>query len=293
MVAVTPPGYGNLSPQTVDAKLALYAKLCARDPKCSSRTDDLAETMRRVIDDMPRRWWFVPIDPGKVKVITFALLSESRSAGAAFDIFLDAEEGDASGLALLSLAYRIAPGANIWGYSFAMVSSRDFDPSLGYATATDPPGSILGSPVARLFWTAVEEAWPVTLIPAELRQMQPTNVETLLVSGSIDSPEPEKFDTALLPYLPNGRLVILREMGHTGDIFSIQTEALERLLTSFYLTGVADDSLYKYAPMDFAVSEENPLAQLGLRGIILIALGVICMIVLGIALLIRRVFRKP
>ena len=103
--------------------------------------------------------------------------------------------------------------------------------------------------------------------------MQPTNVETLLVSGSIDSPDPEQFNTALLAYLPNGRLVILAEMGHTGDLFSIQTEALERLLTSFYSTGVADDSLYTYVPMDFSISEDNPLARIGLRGILLIICG--------------------
>jgi hypothetical protein len=87
-----------------------------------------------------------------------------------------------------------------------------------------------------------------------LRQVQPSDVETLLVGGSVDFSTPSQFATdEFLPFLSNGEQVILSEFGHTGDVWSMQPEATIRLLTSFFDTGVADDSLYTYQPMDFHV----------------------------------------
>ena len=56
----------------------------------------------------------------------------------------------------------------------------------------------------------------------------------------------------LLPSLSNGQHVILSEFGH-GEMVSLQPEATVHLLTSFYDTGAADDSLFTYQPMDFNV----------------------------------------
>ena len=84
--------------------------------------------------------------------------------------------------------------------------------------------------------------------------MQPTDVETLLEGGSVDFMNPPQAATEeLLPYLANGKQVILSEFGHSGDVWNLQPEATVRLLTSFYDTGVADASLYSYQPMDFHV----------------------------------------
>jgi len=146
----------------------------------------------------------------------------------------------------------------------------DFDPLRDYATEMDPPGSILGSPWSLLFAGSLK-GWPTNPIRAEFRQVQPSDVETLLVSGSIDFSTPAEFATdELLPYLTRGQQVILAEMGHAvADLFNVQPEATERLLTSFYDTGVADDSLYIYAPMDFSVSLGFPtLAKLLVAGTI-------------------------
>jgi hypothetical protein len=61
-----------------------------------------------------------------------------------------------------------------------------------------------------------------------------------------------------LPCLKNGRQVVLSELGHVGDVWSVQPEATQRLLTSFYDTGVGDDSLFRYEPMDFKVKYGFP-----------------------------------
>jgi hypothetical protein len=66
-----------------------------------------------------------------------------------------------------------------------------------------------------------------------------------------------------LPSLTNGRQVVLAEFGHTADLWKVNPAATERLLTSFFDTGVADSSLYQYAPMDFQASPRLPtLAKL-------------------------------
>jgi len=292
MMGVNPPGHFIWEPENIDAQLAYYARLCAQDAGCSARTPDLAGTMRKVAHDMPRLWLFLPIDPGKMKMGTFLPgLANPGSAAWVFDAYIAAEQGDPSGLALASLASDFLLPPNTWGdYIAKAVSAGDFDPARDYAIEMDPPNSILGSPWSLLFASSVKD-WPTKPIPAEFRQVQPSDVETLLVSGSIDFPTPAEFATdELLPYLTKGQQVILAEMGHqVADLFNVQPEATERLLTSFYDTGVADDSLYTYAPMDFSVSLGFPtLAKLLVAAVIIVPL----LLVGGVVLIIRKIRKR-
>jgi hypothetical protein len=45
----------------------------------------------------------------------------------------------------------------------------------------------------------------------------------------------------------------LPNFGHVEDVYGLQPQATAHLLTSFYATGVADDSLYTDQPVDFKV----------------------------------------
>ena len=90
--------------------------------------------------------------------------------------------------------------------------------------------------------------------------MQSTEVETLLISGSIDFSTPAQFaEQELLPSLRKGQHVVISEQGHVSDFWQFQPEARQRLLTSFYNTGKADASLYTYLPMDFKPTMRFPL----------------------------------
>ena len=96
--------------------------------------------------------------------------------------------------------------------------------------------------------------WPFAMIPEKYRQVQPSDVETLLVSGNIDTTTPAQWATnELLPSLSNGKQVILSEFGHTDDIWGLQPEATRHLLKTFFDTGEVDDSLFTYQPMSFEV----------------------------------------
>ena len=293
MSGAVAPGRLVTEPEALDAQLEYFARLCAKDAACSARTPDLTGTMRHVAHNMPRRWLFLPIDPGYVRVLTFTLLDQNSTAPMAFDAYIAAEQGDASGLALMSLVSRLFASADgsIVGDKFSKIYSAEYDPSRDYAAEMDPPDSILGSPAALAFWSTAG-AWPVKPIPAELRQAHPSDVETLIISGSMDVRTPAELATEeLLPYLSHGQQVILAEMGHQ-DIpqgpQGNQSQAMERLLTSFYDTGVADNSLYTYAPIDFRVSWGYPALAKLVLGIVILLITVVVAVVWSVGGRLRR-----
>ncbi|MCK4901327.1 MAG: alpha/beta fold hydrolase, partial [Anaerolineales bacterium] len=253
MVAVDAPGATVQEPQVVDEQLEYYADLCAQDTGCSARTDDLVEALKKVSQDMPKRWLFFPINDGLMKAATIKFLGTTEQAPQAFDVWLAAAKGDPSGMALMTfLGPRQFASASIWGDNASKrLSLGEFDPARDYRDELNPPDSILGSPETII--SAESLGWPANPIAEEFRGVQPSDVETLIVSGNIDFNTPVKFARDdLLPSLSNGQMVILSEYGH-GEFLNQQPEASKHLLTSFYDTGVGDDSLYTYQPADFSV----------------------------------------
>jgi pimeloyl-ACP methyl ester carboxylesterase len=280
MIGVNPPGHFVWEAATIDAQLGQYSQLCAKDPVCSQRVANLAATMRQVAHNMPSRWLFLPIDPGKVKIISHVMLYHRNTAAMIFDAYLAAEKGDPSGLALMSMAYdMIIPKAFIWGDLATKGGSIDYDPSRDYNDLRAPE-SILGSPLSLVVWQPASKGWPVTPVADEFRHVHPSDVQTLLINGSLDFSTPLEFGRdELLPSLKNGRLVTLAEMGHVNDFWTVNPAAADRLLVSFFATGVADDSGFGYLPMDFTVSLGFPaLAK------ILMATGVLLLAVAALGL---------
>jgi pimeloyl-ACP methyl ester carboxylesterase len=289
MVSVNPPGHFVWEPDMVDAQLEYYSQLYAQteDP----RTPDLAQTMLEVSQNMAENWLFLKIDPGKAKIVSFIMLYHQGTAAQVIDAWLSAAEGDPSGLALMTLAYdMIVPTTFVYGEFLSKGVSADYDADRDYSTEMDPPGSIIGSPMSKVIWgSAADEdgvTWPTAVLPEEFRQVQPSAVETLLVSGNIDFSTPAEYATKeLLPALENGEQVILSEMGHINDVMTLQPEATERLLTHFYDTGEVDDSLFVYQPMDFEVG-------LGYPELAKISIAVVVVLVILIGLAVRAIIRR-
>lgn len=285
MVGVNPPGRFVWEPETIDRQIEYYSHLWSQDSVCRSRTLDLTQTLRNVLQNMPNHWIFFPIDKGKVKLIAFALLYHRNTAAQVFDTFIAAEKGDPSGLALMTLAYNFMfPKMITWGDLAAKAISADYDSTRNYASEMDPPNSILGSPFSKLLWSLAD--WPTESIPEEYRKVQNSFVPTLLLSGSIDFSTPAEYATnQLLPQLENGKQVILKEMGHTHDLWNVQRPATVRLVTSFFDSGIADNSLFTYSTMDFHVSLGFPL-------IIKIGVVFLLLIIIGIIFLFRIILRR-
>lgn len=295
MISVNPPGHFVWEPKDIDEQFAYDARLCAEDAECAARTNDLAETMRNVSQNMPERWLLIPIDSGKVRFITQFMLFHRGTSASVFDAYLAAEDGDPSGLALMSLATDfMIPSIITWG-DWAAKGSIDYDPERDWLTEMDPPDSIFGSPISLLVGGAAELSggWPVAPLSDEFRKVQPTEVETLLVSGSIDYSTPSQFATEeLLPALKNGEQVILSEYGHVSDIWAFQPEATIHLLATFFDTGEVDDSLFTYQTMDYDVGLMSfPLIAKILLVMIAIIPILLALLVRSIVLRVKR--RKP
>jgi hypothetical protein len=102
----------------------------------------------------------------------------------------------------------------------------------------------MGAPLSELLWP-LAGAWPVTLIAPELRQLQATDAEMLLVNGTLDfSTLPVALDEAR-PFYRRAQFVLLADLGHVGDVMNRQPAAFERLVISYYDTGQADASGYR------------------------------------------------
>jgi pimeloyl-ACP methyl ester carboxylesterase len=287
MTCVNSPGHFVYYPDVTDELMEHDAELCARDPECGGRTDDLIETMRNVAHNMPRRWLFLPIDPFKVRFVTQVMLFHRGMAASAFDAYLAAEEGDPSGLWLMSLMYGFVLPPKAWGDQFTK-GSIDYDALMDYDALLFPPDTILGAPLYAVWRPVQSSDWPKTSYPEELREIQPSDVETVLLSGNMDYNNAPSFAEELLPSLSNGQHVVLSEFGHTGDFWKYQPEARLHMLTTFYDTGKVDDSRYTYQPMDFQVGFGFPeQAKLGV-GIVLLVIVIMVAVMLLIVWLVRR-----
>ena len=264
MIEVNTPGHFVWETEMIESQLADYGQLCAEDAYCHARTSDLIETMRGLANDMPDQWLFIPIDEDKVKLISFIMFGESIQTpgnpfplygAAAIDMWLDAADGDASGMVLaMALHDLFIPEMSTWGHFLAMGSTTGeySDPARDYPAELNPSESILGSPVSLLVW-GMGTGWPIMPATGTFTELQFSNVETLLEAGSLDFMTPPVGAEELLPYLSRGELVMLREFGHGNTFWNSQPEARLRMLTTFFDTGQADASLYTYQPLDFDV----------------------------------------
>ncbi|MEX1311117.1 MAG: hypothetical protein AB1Z65_11905 [Candidatus Sulfomarinibacteraceae bacterium] len=291
MVGVNPPGRFEWDGAILEDQIRRYARLCADDEYCSSRTGDLVGSIRTALEEMPDRWLVFPVDRDAVLFATFMGLYSVEGAASTFDVWLAAADGDYSGMALITAAMgQMLPRDYAWGDGAAKALSADydFDPSEDYSAEVTPGPYLLGSPASTLGWAAAG-SWPANKIPDEYRVLRPSSTETLMLSGTLDVSTPARNATdQLLPMLSNGEQVVLAEFAHTGDLYYLQTEATRRLLATFFLTGEIDSSAYVPHRMSFEPSWGFPLiAKLLVGGAaLLLALVVIAGIVV-----VRRIRR--
>jgi pimeloyl-ACP methyl ester carboxylesterase len=255
MIGVNPPGHCMWDPKTVDEQLRIYAQLWSKDSVLSARCPDLIGTIQKVLKTLPKKYLLFSIDPGKVKVVAFCMLFHRNTAALVFDAFVQAGEGDYSGLALLSVGYDyMVPSIMTWGELASKAVTADLDTSK-IRSFMAYPDSIIGSPLNTLLWgPLLYTQIPLQPIPEELRTLRSSDVETLLLSGSLDFSDPPQYaKQELLPYLRNGKQIILSECGHVGDLLYLRKQSTKRILAGYFNTGIPDTSKVEYVPMDFEV----------------------------------------
>jgi len=261
MIGVNPPGHFLWDPKQTDALIGRYSRLCAEDASCAKGTDDLAASMRSTAADMPGRFWGLPIDKGAVKIASFYGLMESvsgddpLSAPLVFGSWLSAADGDASGFWFQALLAKMAfPESFAWGELAAVSRSDTFAAKRYFASGPRRSDSILANAGTEFVYAGggLVNAWPAAPDENEYIDVRNSSVPTLLIGGTLDFATPAVNATKeLLPHLPNGRQVVLSELGHSTSFWTYQAKASTRLLNAFLDSGKVDTSLYTRAKVDF------------------------------------------
>jgi pimeloyl-ACP methyl ester carboxylesterase len=299
MVGVNPPGHFLWDPQTTDEQMGRYAALCSKDVSCRDRTGDLAATMRGTAAAMPDHWFFLPIDESNALIVSFFGMMESTAEDApvnapiTIDAWLSAAEGDPSGLWFLSLfGDLIMPKAFVWG-EYAAAGSLDAQTAFDYfSSGGSERHSSLAFTATAFSWGGggMADGWPATPYEDDYRRVRTSDVETLLIGGALDfATPPQAASEEFLPYLPNGRQVVLPGFGHTDSFWKDQTEAGTRLITAFFDRGQVDDSLYRPQAVDFTPEVTQTALAKGLAGAMV---GLALLTVLSLLWMARRVHRR-
>lgn len=291
MISVNPPGRFEWRPEVMDQHLKYYAELYKNDVVNGNPDIDIAEIIRKNSRKIPDSWMLIPIKKGNVLMSTFMMLYSTATAPQLFDAWIAADQGDWSGIALLSKSMdMMIAGAMLWGDLASKAASADYDfgQDMNLMDEFMPENSIIGAPGTLLGIGAL--GWPANLIPDSLRKVNYSETNTLLINGNIDVSTPEQFGRLeLLPQLKNGTQVLISEAAHSPDIWGNQRPALDHMLKVFFKTGIVDDSKYEYQPMNFEVGISfQTIAKLILGGILLIVI----LIGFTFRFIFRRIHRK-
>jgi pimeloyl-ACP methyl ester carboxylesterase len=260
MVGANPPGHFVWQPEQTDEQLRRFAELCGQRAACRTGAGDLVASLRHTAAHMPDRWGPLPIHRGNVELGSFFGLMEASSDAApisapmTLDAWHAAANGDASGLWFQSLASALlVPRLQVWGDTAAMgrvdaaTAARHFGLERGASSAVGDAGN-------RFLWAggAVARAWPASRGEGVYSRVRDSDVPTLVISGELDGTTPAANATReLLPYLRNGRQVVLSGFGHTIDFWNHQVGAGNRLINLYLDTGRVDASDYVPQKIDF------------------------------------------
>jgi len=228
-------------PRKVDARFERLNELWKRDPKSVARTPDIVQTIKSALKKLPRQWQGMPIDPSKVRIVTYLGLYERAYVTMLFDAYIAAEQGDFSSVAVMSLMYDQLMGSfeNV-GDLLAKTYSSVTDPQRDFIAELDDTDSVIGSPMALMAWGTFQHSkWPVKSVSAEHPSTQKSPVETLIVYGSREAGE--TFRDRYGRMFTNANWVMFDDLGHM-DVWKIIGDGMKHLIHRFVDDGVVDTS---------------------------------------------------
>jgi pimeloyl-ACP methyl ester carboxylesterase len=264
MISANPPGHYLFDAKTTAEQIRRYAALCAQASDCRRRTHDLAASIHSAYENIPRRFWFLPIKKGNVRLTGFFGLNNNTADGGGplaaprtIDTLLSIDDGSSGGAWLFSTFAGIAlPQGQVWGDVAAVGRTDAAYGKRLFATGADR-GSLIGSPGTEVLWAGgrLLDAWPANPDENEYAHVRDSNVETLLVGGRLDfAAPPQNATRQLLTHLPNGHQVVLPNLGHADDFWAYEPDASTRLIDGFLETGRVDTSRYTVNRIDFTPS---------------------------------------
>jgi pimeloyl-ACP methyl ester carboxylesterase len=254
MVGVGGPGHFIWHPEATARIIRDYDSIYKTQYGANDISID--ENIRVSFKKMPKRWTFFKLDADKIKTSTFFVMYSKESAVMAFDAYRRAAtKGDYSGLYFMQLAFDyinfFKPGEATNYGDFTKTYSADYMPGIDYRKSFRMDSLEIGAPTTILFWGMNIDNL-VKPIAEEYRKVRPCNIETLMIGGNLDiSCPPESTTKELLPYMANGKQVILKDMAHVGDLEYAQRDAFNYMFTKYFNDGAVDTSQFKHISINF------------------------------------------
>lgn len=284
MIGLNTPGRFIYNRDDFDMMFRELSELCAADPDCSQRTDDLAQTIYDVNRSAPKHWLFLPIDLASVRVGTHSMLYSTSSMSLPIDMYLSASEGDYSGMAFLSLFMRFQAPTFVWGDVIYKGASLDLEYYKG-DDSVNLGNTVMGAPMAEYLWPAVSNL-SVVLDDPDMRVLHESDVDMLIINGSLDFSTPPSAIEEVKPYWNNAKFVVLKNFGHVSNVENLQPEAFQHLVENYLESGEVDASHFKENRISFT-------PKVGTAVMAKIMLGVVAFLLLALGLLINKlVFSK-
>ncbi len=252
-------------PEEFDARLDHLNELWKKDTKAVERTPDIMQTMRNVLANLPAEYNGIPIDPSRVKLMTYFGITNKRSyANMVFDAYISAEKGDFGSIAAMSVMLDQFMGVirypgDLLAKTFSSVTNPDRD----FVSELNDPNSVIGSPLSMFAWGGFQYCdWPVKSVVNEHPLTQQSSVETLIFYGSKENGEP--FRNIYAKNFTNASWIILDDVGH-DDIGTILADESSRLMKRFLDEGIVDTfNMGKIPEWDFTpqVTFQDMLRQM-------------------------------
>lgn len=240
-------------PDEFDARLNHLNELWKKNTDSVKKSPDIVKTIRNVLARLPEEYNGIPINPSKVRIMTYFGITNQRSyANMVFDAYVSAEKGDFGSIAATCMMYDQFIGViHSPGDLMAKTVSSVTDPDRDFVSELSDPGSVIGSPLSMLAWGSFQYSdWPVKSVAKMHPPTQKSVVETLIFYGSKETGEP--FRKKYEGNFTKAHWLILDDLGHT-DIWNIIGEGTNHLMLRFLNDGVVDTS--KIGPIpewDFA-----------------------------------------
>ena len=203
--------------------------------------------MKNALKKLPKQWQSMPIDPSKVRIVTYLGLYERTYVNMLFDAYCTAEKGDFSSLAVMSLMYDqlMANFENV-GDLLSKTYSSVTDPKRDFLTELDDTDSAIGSPMSLMAWGAFQHSqWPVKPVVSEHPPTQTSPIDTLIVYGSKEAAQ--SFQEKHGSMFTNAKWVTFDDLGHM-DVWKIIGAGMKHMIHHFIDNGKVDTSKISAIP---------------------------------------------
>ena len=247
MIGATPPGYFLARPEQAEAVIDKYDQLYRENINSSY---SIKETMKKALTNMPKRWSVFRLDADKIKAGTVNALYNVDFAVSVLDAYKQAaEEGDYSGLFMLQKLSDVSH-PKVMGDVYAKTVTADWDNNQDYEGEMRNSRALLGGNVS-LLYAATAKEWDMIPIPSAYQKCRQSNTETLIISGALDHrTPPEIVDKELMPFLTNGRHIVLKNCSHI-DILSVVMKNETFIEQYFEMGEIVETSLVVPEKVDF------------------------------------------